>query len=100
MADEGSKASRTTSSQGRHRLLTLRTSLTCAGKLRTTYSIQEAISYVRKEPVLYMQDYGGEILKGFFNHGITMSTKDTVHATILRLYHTIRKILNQREISS
>ncbi|KAI4146985.1 MAG: hypothetical protein LQ340_005735 [Diploschistes diacapsis] len=37
----------------------------------------------------------GEILKGFFSHGITMLMKDAVHGLIIRLYFTILRLLNR-----
>lgn len=36
---------------------------------------------------------GGEVLKGFFSHGITMIVKEFVHKLIIRLYYTILKLL-------
>ena len=37
----------------------------------------------------------GEVLKGFFSHGITMLMKDAVHGLIIRLYFVILRLLNQ-----
>jgi hypothetical protein len=37
----------------------------------------------------------GEILKGFFSHGITMLVKETVHKTIIQLYYYILRLLNR-----
>ena len=34
---------------------------------------------------------GGEVLKGFFSHGITMVIKEAVHSLIIRLYFAILK---------
>lgn len=34
----------------------------------------------------------GEVLKGFFSHGLTMIMKDTVHSVIIQLYYTILKL--------
>lgn len=36
---------------------------------------------------------GGEVLKGFFSHGITMIVKETVHKFIIQLYYAILKLL-------
>ena len=36
---------------------------------------------------------GGEVLKGFFGHGITIFIKDVVHKAIIRLYYTILRLL-------
>ncbi|KAL9629232.1 MAG: hypothetical protein Q9164_006966, partial [Protoblastenia rupestris] len=37
----------------------------------------------------------GEVLKGFFTHGITMVVKEAVHKVVLRLYYTILKLLKR-----
>ena len=37
----------------------------------------------------------GELLKGFFNHGSTMLTKDIVHGLVIRLYYMVLKTLNR-----
>ena len=37
----------------------------------------------------------GEVLKGFFNHGITMIIKEAVHKLIIKLYFTILKVLKK-----
>ena len=37
----------------------------------------------------------GEILKGFFSHGITMIVKDSVHKLIIQLYYTVLKLLKR-----
>ena len=36
---------------------------------------------------------GGEVLKGFFSHGITIFIKDIVHTAIIRLYYILLKFL-------
>ena len=38
---------------------------------------------------------GGEILKGFFSHGITMLSKQIVHRVVIQLYYMILKILRR-----
>ena len=38
---------------------------------------------------------GGEVMKGFFSHGLTMIVKEAVHKLIIRLYYTILKLLNK-----
>ncbi|MCJ1464194.1 hypothetical protein MMC07_002807 [Pseudocyphellaria aurata] len=43
---------------------------------------------------------GGEVLKGFFSHGITMIVKDSVHKLIIRLYYTILKLLRKHRSSA
>lgn len=37
----------------------------------------------------------GEVLKGFFSHGITMIVKEAVHRVVIRLYYTILKLLRK-----
>jgi len=37
----------------------------------------------------------GEVLKGFFSHGITMLLKDAIHKLIIRLYYTVLKMLKR-----
>ena len=37
----------------------------------------------------------GEILKGFFSHGITMIVKEAVHKAIIQLYYAILKLLKK-----
>lgn len=37
----------------------------------------------------------GEVLKGFFSHGITMLVKDAIHKFIIRLYYTVLKLLKR-----
>ncbi|KUJ19389.1 putative peroxisomal adenine nucleotide transporter 1 [Mollisia scopiformis] len=37
----------------------------------------------------------GEILKGFFSHGITMIIKETVHKMIIQAYYLVLKALNR-----
>ena len=38
---------------------------------------------------------GGEVLKGFFSHGITMIVKDAAHKLVIQLYYTILKLLRR-----
>lgn len=38
---------------------------------------------------------GGEVLKGFFSHGITMIVKDAAHKLVIWLYYTILKLLKR-----
>ncbi len=38
---------------------------------------------------------GGEVLKGFFSHGITMIVKEAVHKLVIRLYYTVLKLLRR-----
>ena len=38
---------------------------------------------------------GGEVMKGFFSHGITMIVKEAVHKLVIHLYYTILKMLRK-----
>ncbi|KAF7857313.1 hypothetical protein EAF04_009554 [Stromatinia cepivora] len=38
---------------------------------------------------------GGEIIKGFLGHGLTMIVKDRVHELIISLYFTVLRLLNR-----
>ncbi|KAK4650395.1 hypothetical protein QC762_707070 [Podospora pseudocomata] len=50
----------------------------------------------REEGVRALYDgIGGELLKGFFNHGTTMLTKDVVHGVIIKLYYIVAGFLVQ-----
>ncbi|KAJ4367861.1 hypothetical protein N0V86_009700 [Didymella sp. IMI 355093] len=41
------------------------------------------------------QGLGGEVLKGFFSHGITMLMKERIHAAIISLYYSVLKSLEK-----
>jgi hypothetical protein len=41
------------------------------------------------------QGLGGEVLKGFFSHGITMLMKERIHAVIINLYYALLKSLQK-----
>ena len=38
---------------------------------------------------------GGEVMKGFFSHGITMIVKEAVHKLVIQLYYSILKLLKK-----
>lgn len=38
---------------------------------------------------------GGEVLKGFFSHGITMIVKEAAHKLVIQLYYLILKVLKR-----
>lgn len=38
---------------------------------------------------------GGEVLKGFFSHGITMIVKEAAHKLVIHLYYTLLKLLRR-----
>jgi hypothetical protein len=41
------------------------------------------------------QGLGGEVLKGFFSHGITMLMKERIHAIIINLYYAVLKSMQK-----
>jgi hypothetical protein len=41
------------------------------------------------------QGLGGEVLKGFFSHGITMLMKERIHAAIISLYYSVLRSLEK-----
>ena len=38
---------------------------------------------------------GGEVLKGFFSHGITMIVKDAAHKLVVQIYYAVLKLLRR-----
>ena len=38
---------------------------------------------------------GGEVMKGFFSHGITMIVKEAVHRLVIQLYYSVLKMLKK-----
>ncbi|MCJ1388231.1 hypothetical protein MMC18_001076 [Xylographa bjoerkii] len=61
---------------------------------RTVFSTIVHIAQTEGISALY-EGLGGEVMKGFFSHGITMLVKDAVHTFILRLYFAILRVLNR-----
>lgn len=50
----------------------------------------------REEGILSLyQGLGGEILKGFFSHGLTMLMKERIHVAVIQLYYFILKVLKR-----
>jgi len=41
------------------------------------------------------QGLGGEVLKGFFSHGITMLMKERIHSAIISLYYSVLKSMQK-----
>ncbi|KAJ4992884.1 hypothetical protein SVAN01_01588 [Stagonosporopsis vannaccii] len=41
------------------------------------------------------QGLGGEVLKGFFSHGITMLMKERIHAAIINLYYAVLRSMEK-----
>ncbi|KAL8823701.1 MAG: hypothetical protein Q9191_005624 [Dirinaria sp. TL-2023a] len=58
---------------------------------RNVFSMVNNIARTEGIGALY-QGVDGEVLKGFFSHGLTMIMKDTVHSVIIQLYYTILKL--------
>lgn len=54
------------------------------------------LAIARREGVagLY-QGLGGEVLKGFFSHGLTMLMKERIHVVVIQLYYLILKALRR-----
>ncbi|RDL34391.1 uncharacterized protein BP5553_07519 [Venustampulla echinocandica] len=51
--------------------------------------------YRTEGPAALYEGVWGEILKGFFSHGITMIVKERVHKLIIQLYYMVLKALNK-----
>ncbi|KAL1646547.1 hypothetical protein SLS58_003133 [Diplodia intermedia] len=64
-----------------------------AGRATVVGSI---LAIARKEGAagLY-QGLGGEVLKGFFSHGLTMLMKERIHVVVIQLYYLILKALRR-----
>ena len=61
---------------------------------RTVFSTILHIAQTEGISALY-EGLGGEVLKGFFSHGITMLVKDAVHTSIIKLYYALLTLLNR-----
>ncbi|XP_014556523.1 hypothetical protein COCVIDRAFT_26748 [Bipolaris victoriae FI3] len=61
---------------------------------RTVFSTILRIAQTEGIRALY-EGLGGEVLKGFFSHGITMLMKDHIHSVIISLYFTLQKALRK-----
>ena len=59
---------------------------------KTVFSTIIQIAQTEGIGALY-EGLGGEVLKGFFSHGITMIIKEAVHRLIIQLYYVILKVL-------
>jgi hypothetical protein len=51
--------------------------------------------YIEEGASALYEGVWGEILKGFFSHGITMLLKESVHKLIIQAYYLILKVLNK-----
>ncbi|KAL8810671.1 MAG: hypothetical protein Q9200_002383 [Gallowayella weberi] len=67
---------------------------TKAGASHNVFSTLLHISRTEGLAALY-EGLSGEVLKGFFSHGITMIVKQIVHGFIIRLYYAILGLLNR-----
>jgi hypothetical protein len=72
------------------------TSHRTAKKMKQRTIFDTLIKIVREEGFLGLyQGLGGEVLKGFFSHGLTMLIKDGVHKVVIRVYYLILKTLKK-----
>ncbi|RDW65297.1 putative peroxisomal adenine nucleotide transporter 1 [Coleophoma crateriformis] len=53
--------------------------------------------YREEGPAALYEGVAGEILKGFFSHGITMLVKESVHKVIIQLYFYLLKVLDKTQ---
>ena len=60
----------------------------------TVFSIILQIAKTDGISALY-EGLGGEVLKGFFSHGITMIVKEAVHGLIIHLYLAVLKLIKR-----
>ncbi|KAL9122518.1 MAG: hypothetical protein Q9187_000918 [Circinaria calcarea] len=75
------------------------------GKIGGTKSGRRAVRSTVFSTILYIarnegisalyEGLSGEVLKGFFGHGLTMIIKEAVHKLIIQLYYTILKLLKR-----
>lgn len=65
-------------------------SKTIRARQRTVFATILRIAQTEGFQGLY-QGLGGEVLKGFFSHGITMLMKERIHAVIISLYYSVLK---------
>jgi hypothetical protein len=63
-------------------------------KRRTVFGTILNIYKTEGAPALY-EGIWGEILKGFFSHGITMIVKESIHKLIIQAYYVILKALDK-----
>ncbi|KAL8802643.1 MAG: hypothetical protein Q9182_003659 [Xanthomendoza sp. 2 TL-2023] len=77
-----------------HQETALRGEKTKAEASRNVFSMLLHISRTEGLGALY-EGLGGEVLKGFFSHGLTMIVKQMVHGFIIRLYYAILRFLRR-----
>ena len=61
---------------------------------RNVFTVIIRIAQTEGLSALY-EGLGGEVMKGFFSHGITMIVKEAVHKLVIQLYYTILKLLKR-----
>lgn len=61
---------------------------------RNVYTIILRIAQTEGLGALY-EGLGGEVMKGFFSHGITMIVKEAAHKLVIQLYYIVLKMLKQ-----
>ena len=61
---------------------------------KNVFTVILRIAQVEGLGALY-EGLGGEVLKGFFSHGITMIVKDAIHKLVIRLYYIVLKLLKR-----
>lgn len=62
-------------------------------------SVLSIISQIARKdgPQALYAGLGGEVVKGFFSHGLTMLVKHKIHASVIQLYFSLVKHFRQRE---
>jgi hypothetical protein len=67
-----------------------------AKKLERRTVFHTLVRIAREEGILGLyQGLSGEILKGFFSHGLTMLMKERIHVAVIQLYYLILKALKR-----
>lgn len=61
---------------------------------RNVFTVIFRIAQTEGLSALY-EGLGGEVMKGFFSHGITMIVKEAAHKFVIQLYYTILKMLKK-----
>ena len=61
---------------------------------KNVFTIIVRIAQTEGLSALY-EGLGGEVMKGFFSHGITMILKEAVHKLVIQLYYSILKLLKR-----
>lgn len=65
-------------------------------KVRRKTVFDTILKIAREEGILGLyQGLGGEVLKGFFSHGLTMLLKERIHKVIIQLYYFVLKAMEK-----